>query len=78
MVVPAIFVAALSFAGVSLLFMVTQELLVDAREADEMHIGEKPVTVAWLFGGALVTFLIAAERERLVGPMAAPEAQHAT
>ena len=60
---PAAFAACLGFAGVSLLFMVTQELLVEAREGAE----EKPLVVSWLFFGMLVTIVTSSLADQLSG-----------
>mmetsp|Transcript_63908 Transcript_63908/g.176503 ORF Transcript_63908/g.176503 Transcript_63908/m.176503 type:complete len:96 (-) Transcript_63908:2609-2896(-) len=50
-----LFLGMLSFASVSLVYLVTQELLIEAHESTE---GPGDLQTAWLFVGLLVAFMM--------------------
>jgi zinc transporter ZupT len=58
-----LFLGMLSFASVSLIFLVTQELLVEARESIESPADLQCVTI-WLFVGLFVAFFMSTVTDR--------------
>mmetsp|Transcript_36275 Transcript_36275/g.62843 ORF Transcript_36275/g.62843 Transcript_36275/m.62843 type:complete len:151 (-) Transcript_36275:296-748(-) len=50
-----LFLGMLSFASVSLVYLVTQELLIEAHESTE---GPGDLQIAWLFVGLLLAFMM--------------------